>query len=204
MSHLARVSSLRTETARTARKSRESYPPSLPSAPVTPSSTAPTNTKLLAASICRCDPPPLVHVRNFRGVFTFPTEELAVVTLFFFLLAALQLFVRFPISVTSSLESVPVGCEAWQRAGAEARSREGLSGEWQVDSARLLYCLCYRVQTMNMCLCLWFRPSTAGRLVLLHHKSCIFNISQVKGPICESLRWKYSNATWNFHLNVKK
>lgn len=112
MSHLARVSSLRTETARTARKSRESYPPSLPSAPVTPSSTAPTNTKLLAASICRCDPPPLVHVRNFRGVFTFPTEELAVVTLFFFLLAALQLFVRFPISVTSSLESVPVGCGA--------------------------------------------------------------------------------------------
>lgn len=84
MCHFARVSTLPTAAARTARKSRESYPPSLPSAPVTPSSTAPTNTKLLAASICRCDPPPLVHVRNFRGVFTFPTEELAVVTLFFF------------------------------------------------------------------------------------------------------------------------
>lgn len=41
-------------------KSSWSYPPSLSSAPAAPSSTAPTNTKLLAASIC-CDPASLVH-----------------------------------------------------------------------------------------------------------------------------------------------
>lgn len=41
--------------------SGKSYPPSLANAPVAPSSTAPTNSKLLAASIC-CDAAPLVHV----------------------------------------------------------------------------------------------------------------------------------------------
>ena len=87
--------------------------------------------------------------------FTFPTEELAVVSrivfsfFFFFLLAALQLLFASqsqwlpPWNLCLSVVERDSG-----RAGAEARSREGLSGEWQVDSARLHHCLCcYSVQT---------------------------------------------------------
>lgn len=54
-------------------KSCGSYPPSLPDEPVTPSSTAPTNTKLLAASIC-CDRAPLVHSPKM-DILRVPDEE---------------------------------------------------------------------------------------------------------------------------------
>lgn len=92
-----------TFTVRKSGGALEVHPPSLPCAADAPSSTAPTNSKLLNASIC-CEPPLLLlhvllthrcHYSYFYAVFPV-------------VFTASRLFMRFPILVTSSLE-----CRDW-------------------------------------------------------------------------------------------
>jgi len=96
-------------------------------------------------------PAPLVHItlQKFFPMRTRRTRTFSrLQVFFFFFFFSLAFFFSFLswhlwsccsfLNLSDFLPgiSVPVGSKAWQRAGTDARSREGLSGEWQVDSAR--------------------------------------------------------------------
>lgn len=103
---------------RKAEKSSWNDPPSLSSAPATPSSTAPTNTKLLAASIC-CDPASLVHSRG-GGRFRSPPIWNSVVGSSWWLRLWLPQR-RLLFNLSDSFHGIPcaVGNESAKRAGAK-------------------------------------------------------------------------------------
>lgn len=146
MSHLAAGSSFSKHLDMKGEKSSWSYRPSLSRALVTPSSTAPTNTKLLAASIC-CDPAPLVHTPE-RDASYYPQYGTVVRGLpgdsGYDFPSALAVVVRFPISVTSSMEFRAVGNES--RSALPWKPERGVAGWLSPPSGGTLAPMCITAQ----------------------------------------------------------
>lgn len=160
MSHLAAGSSFPKHVGMKGEESSWSYPPSLSSALATPSSTAPTNTQLLAASIC-CDPAPLVHTQR-GALLMIPTADRW--SRDFLMTLAMISPARWQSSFTSQSQWLPT----WNSVGNEWRSAHAGAERAPVKawagSGRLSQPALGRNPTAPMCMTAPRRCAEAGKV----------------------------------------